>query len=149
MAQADLQDELGFDPHLLGPFSDVLANEAEQLALSGLIDYSRGAYRLTSEGNDAAASIAAVTPPGRMDEIVRAKKLLNDLSPDELLAMVYLAPHARGFEDESAEFKRIVSRRLPLALSLFRKGKVSTSRAAEIAGIAVDEFISEFDRVPA
>ena len=149
LAQPQLQDEIGFDSHLLGPFSDILANEAEQLSLSGLIDFSSGQYHLTSRGISVADSVANKAPPALIQEIGDVKKLMNDLSPDELLALVYLSPRAGDFEGESSEFKRIASNRIPLALRLFRKGKISTSRAAEIAGIAVDEFISEFDRLPA
>ena len=144
-----LSDELRFDSHLLGPHSDVLESEAEQLGLSGFVDVSAGVYKLTARGSDLADEVARSAPVAVLRGIEQTKHLINDLSQDELLALVYFGTEAQEIEAESVEFKRIRSNRIPLALRLLKKDKVSPSRAAEIAGISVDELIERYDRIPA
>lgn len=144
-----LSSELGFDAHLLGPHSDLLETESEQLELSGLIDSSGGGIRLTESGHEAAAEIARGFSGPVLGAVEDTKELLNDLHPDELLALIYLGETLPVFEAESTEFERIKRNRVALALRLLKKVKVSTSKAAEIAGLSVDELIERFDKIPA
>jgi len=45
-----LAEETGFEHYFLGPESEIVADEAEQLDLSGLIEARPGQLELTSEG---------------------------------------------------------------------------------------------------
>jgi uncharacterized protein YwgA len=146
---SDLATELSFDSHLLGPHSDVLETECEQMELSGFVDSTGGVYKLTETGSHIADELARRFPLEDTKLIEETKQLFNDLAPDELLALIYLGDEDSGFEAESAEYQKIKRNRVPLALRLLKKNKVSTSKAAKIAGLSVDDLISRFDSIPA
>ncbi len=147
-ADPELKQDLGFEPHLLGPFSDALAAETEQLELSRLIASDAGYYHLTSEGLRQANVVAKESAPDLLESVEQTKELLNDLRRDELLALVYFGTHGEGFEEESVEYQRVKRDRQRLAWSLLKKDKISVSRAAEIAGVGVDEIIAGVDSRP-
>ncbi len=138
----ELKQDLGFEPHLLGPFSDALEAETEQLELSGLVVSDRGYLRLTNDGVRSAREVAEKSPAGLVQAVEETKALLNDLSKDELLALVYFGTEGEGFEKESIEYRRVQRERHRLAQALLKKEKVSISKAAEIAGVGVDELIT-------
>lgn len=146
-ADSQLNQDLAFEPHMLGPFSDALAAETEQLELSGLVVSDRGYYRLTDEGSRLAEEISGGTAASVLRSVEETKALLNDLTKDELLAIIYFGTPDEDFEEESVEFRRVKRERRRLAQSLLRRDKVSVSKAAEIAGVGVDEIISGVDRL--
>ena len=72
------------------------------------------------------------------------KGFLNDLSEEELLGFVYFS-----FPDmtkESIKLRDLEPRRQQIALRLYRRSKISMEKAAEIAGIPLDEFMKRLRR---
>lgn len=145
---SELRRDLAFEPHLLGPFSDALAAEVEQLELSGMVVLEAGHYRLSTQGLREAEKVSLESSGGLLGAVEETKALLNDLSRDELLALVYFGTQGEGFEEESVEYRRVRGERHSIAQALLKRGKVSTSKAAEIAGVGVDEIIAGADRPP-
>lgn len=72
-----------------------------------------------------------------IDEV---KEWLNDLSDDELTALIYFSFPEMAVE--SRELERIRRKRRMLAASLYAKGKVSLEKAADIAGMSLVDFMN-------
>ena len=137
-----LATDLGFEPYLMGPHSSVLADEAEQLELSELVSAASGPIALTPSGKACAVRLERQIAKAAWSKIDELKALMNDMSRDELLAFVYFGLADQPLEDESDEYSRLLPIRDRLARSLFRKGKVSAGRAAEIAGVPLERFMA-------
>lgn len=138
-----LSQDLGFEPHLMGPYSSALADEAEQLELSELVVEDGGSLRITERGRSLASSLERETGRTVLAKIAELKALMNDMTRDELLAFVYFGLADEPLEPESEEYTRVSALRQRLARSLLRKGKVSMSRAAEIAGVPLERFLMQ------
>ena len=67
------------------------------------------------------------------------KTFFNDMTKDELLGYVYFS--FPEMTEESIEYKNILAKREEIALSLFRKRKVSLGKASEIAGLPIEDFM--------
>ena len=66
------------------------------------------------------------------------------MSKDELLAFVYFAyPTQKDLEVESIEYKNLLQKRKRLAISMYKKDKISAQKAAEIAGESFEDFFDE------
>lgn len=143
-----LQEETDFEPYFLGPHSEIVAYEEEELAKSKLIDIRGGVIRLTSEGRSVFQELLKKSGKGEIEKIQEFKEFLNDLSKDELLAFVYFSyPSPEELEKESIEYKELLPKRKKLAISLYRKDKISAQKAAQIAGIDLEDFLKELKRV--
>ena len=142
-AFADLRMELDYEPYFLGPHSSTVEDEADQLSRSSLIESTDAAIRLTPRGLPLAEHAMKELGPERVHKIEEFKHLLNDLSNDELLAFIYFGFPGSDTEKESAEYKRLIGRRAGIAKSLLKKGKVTVERASEIAGLPLEDFLSE------
>ena len=132
----DFQGLLRYEPHLLGPYSETVENTLQSLIQLGLISNGSSGYRLTAEGQELFKSLVPKEEISRV--ILDFKEFLHDLSEDEILAFIYsIYP---GYTAESARWDKLKPRRVELAISLLRRGKVSFSRGAEIAGMNVGDF---------
>jgi len=134
----ELKEE--FDAYLLGPFSETVYEYKEQLKVSNYILQDREGSRLTEKGRQIASKLWEAISEEEKQMIADAKTFLNDLSRDELLVFIYST--FREFTDESIVREEIEKKKLPVAISLFRKHKVSLERASKIAEVALQEFAS-------
>nr|MDO8079348.1 UPF0175 family protein [Candidatus Freyarchaeota archaeon] len=136
----DLEEECDYEEDLLGPFSENLDAEFEQLEKVGILEYENNKIILTKLGKEIAPKIEVDEKCKEMIEEI--KSLLNDMTEDELLAFIYFSyPEMAG---ESVKFdKKIKPRRKELALSLYKKRKISLGKTAQIAGISIEELIKE------
>lgn len=134
----ELKEE--FDAYLLGPFSETVYEYKEQLKVSGYILQDKEGFRLTDKGGQIASKLWEDTSAEEKQMIIDAKTFLNDLSRDELLVFIYST--FRDFTDESIVREEIEKKKLPVAISLFRKRKVSLERASKIAEVTLQEFAS-------
>ncbi|HNW81239.1 MAG TPA: UPF0175 family protein, partial [Methanoregulaceae archaeon] len=66
---------------------------------------------------------------------------LNDLSRDEILLFSYVS--YPDFIEKSAVYERVIRKRIPAAISLYEKEKVSLEKAAFLAGLPVEEFLDQ------
>src|SRR3989442_8190663 len=70
--------------------------------------------------------------------VTYVKTLLNDLSYLELLGLVYMEYPDSATKSEMLE--AVASKRLEIAIQLFRKAKVSLKKAASIAKLPLQKF---------
>jgi len=127
-----------FEPHHYGPYSETIDAELDILRMMGLIEINRR-RSLKPMGRRLASKLRKIVSPEFLELVEEIKGNLNDLSEDELLAYIYFT--FPNMTTESRVLERIKRKREGLAVSLYRKGKVSLSKAAQIAGMSVRDFI--------
>jgi uncharacterized protein YwgA len=137
----NLAEQLDFEPYLMGPHSEIVANEVEELQTSNLLRITGGKFCLTEEGKFVANDLMKNTRKREIQKIEEFKELLNDLSKDEILAFIYFSYPLIEIEKESIEYKDILPKRIRIALSLYKKGKISAQKAAQIAGEDLQDLI--------
>ena len=126
-----LMDWCEYEPHYWGPYSGVLAGELDELVSLGLVE--RGGSRLVLKAFGAEMAAGIGVGPEKKLLIEDVKFLLNDLTKDELLAFVYFA--FPRYAEEGVEKSKISGRRSVLVQALYRKGKISLGRAAELENV--------------
>jgi len=130
------QNLLEFEPHLFGPYSETLDYVVESLIKLGLVKKEGSSYSLTEDGQ---TLVDSLTPKPELLAVINDFKLfLNDLTDDEILVFVYAS--YPQFISESVKWDELKPKRVSIALSLLNKGKVSFSKAAEIAGLSTIDF---------
>ncbi len=139
-----LASETDYEPYMLGPHSEMVDDEVEELESSGLIRTKLGQFELTGDGENVIKLLKKHTSKKEIEKVKEFKDLLNDMSRDELLAFVYFAhPAQKDLEAESIEYERLLQKRKRLAISMYEKDKVSAQKAAEIAGESFEDFFDE------
>ena len=130
------QNLLEFEPHLFGPYSETLDYVLESLIKLGLVKKEGSSYRLTGDGQELVGSLKP--KPELINVINDFKSFLNDLSDDEILVFIYAS--YPQFISESVKWDELKPKRVSIAHSLLNKGKISFSKAAEIAGMSSVDF---------
>lgn len=136
----DIQEDLAFDAYLFGPDSEVAEDELSELKKRKLVELEGKKIKLTKDGK----IIAKETYQEDLKKkqiIDRVKEFLNDLSLDELLAFIYFTYPEMTLE--STFFQDIKHKRIPVAISLVRKAKISAEKGAEIAGLSIEHFMKK------
>ena len=133
-----LSEELAYEPSLMGPLSDALDWDLDQLEAVGLIERSDSTFRLTDEGKVHARLASRELDSSKVRIVEEIKQLLNDLPKDELLAFIYFLYPEMTVESE--ELQGLLPHRRDLAAKLYAKGKVGLERGATIADLGVQEF---------
>jgi len=128
-----------FIPHTFGPYSEAAENEIGNLRSLGLVREEGHKYRITDNGVAALRKAKSVFSEEEIEAIHDFKKFLNDLSEDELLLFIYVS-HPE-FTKESAVYEGVIRKRIPTAITLYKKGKVSLDKAAFLAGLPVEKFL--------
>jgi hypothetical protein len=100
-----------------------------------------GKIGLTAKGQEVANRLKLKTSTETEEIISEMKAFLNDLSQDELLGFIYFSYPDMALE--SIKFDRIKAKRGEIAISLYRKKKVSLGKAAQIAGLSQEVFIKK------
>ena len=140
----ELADETDYEPYFLGPYSEIVDSEAEELKSSGLIQIVSGKFRLTSEGEKIHSVVKQGSNAKEIQKSEEFKEFLNDLTKDELLAFIYFSyPSTEEFEKESIEYEDLLPKRRRLAVSMYQKGKISAQKAAQIAGAYLEDMLEE------
>ena len=135
----DLKNESEFEAYFLGPHSEVVEEEFDDMLQAGLVDREESKIKLTPRGKEIGVYLCQKINNENQKFISDLKEFLNDLSQDELLGFIYFSyPEMRK---ESIKFENIKQKRNTIALSLYRKGKISVGKAAEIAGMTIETFI--------
>jgi uncharacterized protein YwgA len=130
------QNLLEFEPHLFGPYSETLDYVVESLIKLGLVKKEGSSYSLTEDGQ---TLVDALNPKPELLAVINDfKSFLNDLTDDEILVFVYAS--YPQFISESVKWDELKPKRVSIALSLLNKGKISFSKAAEIAGLSTVDF---------
>lgn len=140
---SELKEEVYFEPHFYGPYSETVDTELENLEILGLAA-GNGEIALTEKGKALYAALLKIASPEKLLLIEEIKEELNDLSEDELLAYIYF-----GFPEttkEAVRFENIKKKRVKLAMRLYEKEKVSLGKASEIAGMDIKGFMDYLRR---
>lgn len=132
----DIKEVFEFEPHLFGPYSEKIDHILDDLITLGIVYKNGNSYRLTEKG----IQIYENLKPKKelVDVIDDFKDFLNDLSEDQMLVFIYI--FYPKYVEESAVWDRLKKDRVKVAMSLLKKQKVSFSKAAEIAGLNINEF---------
>jgi len=135
-----MREALEFIPYLQGPWSEPTEQAMVDLRTMGLVDFDRygGHLALTSAGIAAYRLVAEKIPFDLREEVAEVKRLMNDLTENELLLLVYET--YPQMTNRSVVREKAMVDRVQYARRLFRKDKVSLERAAELAGVPVREF---------
>jgi len=134
-----LKPLMDFEPYFYGPHSERVDVELDQLIKSGLVRVEGNKIILTDIGEKVHMVLRTKTSKEKLELINEIKELLNDLSKDELLALIYFS--FPKMAKDSLEIQSIKKKRRELALTLYRKGKISLAKAAEISGLSIEEVI--------
>jgi hypothetical protein len=136
-----LQDDLGFEPHFQGPYSETVESSTADLAALGYVRGSpaKGKYSLVeSEAGEIRSLLAELMPAEPRAGVRAVVTFLKGLTNDELLLVVYTDNNFIG--NQSVVRTNVFENRIKLATSLLRKGKVTLSRAAELADLSLGEL---------
>ena len=138
----ELANETDYEPYFLGPYSEIVSDQTEQLASEGMVSEKHGKIELTSEGINVTDIIKKQIDKKEIQKIEEFKEFLNDLTKNELLAFTYFSyPSQNELEKESVEYKNLLSQRRKLAMSMYRKDKISAQKASQIAGEYLEDFL--------
>ncbi len=139
-----LAEDTGFEPHMFGPYSEIIADEVEQLKESNLMELRNEQPVLTENGKKIASVLAEKANKKIIEKINEFKEFMNDMSADELLAYTYFTHEKpEELEKESIPYKRLLGKRKQLALSLYFNEKISAQKAAQVAGLDLEDFLVE------
>ncbi len=135
-------DLLEYESHLLGPYSEKVENILEDLITLGLVDRSKSTYLLTPVGRGV---FDTLKPKPQLVEVLEDfKEFLNDMPDDQVLTFVYVFyPQYIG---ESARWEHLKKDRVKNAIAMLSRGKISFSKAAEVAGMSPGEFSDLLER---
>jgi uncharacterized protein YwgA len=134
-----IREQAEFIPHTFGPYSEAAENEMGNLRALGLVSEEGQEYQITPTGIAALDKVRPAFSQEEIEAIGDFKQFLNDLSQDELLLFIYVS-HPE-FTEESGVNERVLKKRIPTAVSLYNKGKVSLEKAAFLAGLPVETFL--------
>jgi hypothetical protein len=136
--------EIDFSNFKLGAVSYELEENRETLIEYELIDQKDCDFFLTDEGNSAANDLKKTFNQEEYQQLVCAKKLLNDLMGDELLFFMYKTiPET---QKHSTEFARLEKKTESLVKNLFSKRKIDAQTAINWLEISEEEFVKMFPK---
>ncbi|MFZ8801186.1 MAG: UPF0175 family protein [Candidatus Nanopusillus sp.] len=94
---------------------------------------------LTESGIEEAEKILKDFSKKEIDILEEVLDLFNGTTDDEVLAVFYFK--IPGFSELSGPLPKIIKNRKKLAISLYKKGKISIGAASEIAGMNIKDFM--------
>ena len=131
-----LENEFNFEADNYGPSSDVVERNLESLNQEDFLKEDKKGFQLNSLGKEYLNSRNFNEVDH--DLIEDMKKLFNGLTSDEVCALTYFTfPETTS---ESVILDKIIKNRKKLALSLYKKNKISVDKASEIAGIPLKDM---------
>lgn len=137
-----LEQEFNFESDNYGPSSDVVERNLEFLQQEGFLKKDKNGFQLNYLGIE---YLNSRTFEDVDFELIGDMKLLFDgLTSDEVCALTYFTfPKTTS---ESIILDRIIENRERLALSLYKKNKISVEKTSEIAGISMFELYELFSK---
>lgn len=143
--EPEISCQLDYFPHSYGPYSEVLDHELEYLKNVGAISEESNSISLTSIGRKAEREIRGTVDPKVLGALEEYKELLNDLTSNEMLAFIYATfPDMAG---KSVEYENIKNKIEDLIMSLVKKDKISSQRAAELLGVTQSKIFHNMNKM--
>ena len=130
-------DEMGFRPGTDGPYSDIVEKEVRHLGDRGILSIENGETQLTGAGR-AIAERLAEKKPDVFGRIGRYKEMFNDMDADEILTYVCRSHPSKVPRALVDRLEPDVEKHV---LSMLRKEKISSGKAAELLGERVKYVI--------
>jgi len=135
----EVEEEASFESDFYGPWSENAKEQLEELEMDEVVEKSGNKMWLSEEGAQIASKLKKMTPKEILEMIIEFKELINDLSDEEVLTLIYF--NFPKFTEESLVKNKIEKNRKFNAMRLYSKGKISIQKAAEIAGVPLEDFI--------
>ncbi len=127
----EIKDQSSYDADNYGPYSEVIDQESQYLEDVGVFTTSLGEIDLTKEGKEIANEFVHKAANKELLHLLSDyKKFVNDMKTKELLAYVYSA--YPDMTDESVAYEDLKPHMEENILSLVKKEKISSQRAAEL-----------------
>ena len=137
----DMARRCGYGAGSYGPHSGTVGEAARLLGEIGVLclDDRGGSISATPTGRRVAEEIAEEEDDNTLDVIDSCKDMLNDLPDDEALAYVCLSyPSMAGRSAACDRARRGAEQHV---MSMLKKEKISSERAAELLGMPLDHIL--------
>ena len=136
-------EEMGFEPDMYGPYSEIVDEEVHHLEGLGILSGRGNRIGITAAGIKAAEALAEQEP--EMSKVVaRYKIMFNDMTTNEVLAYVYAT--YPDMAKKSPVYDRIASEMDAHVTSMLRKRKITSGRAAMLLGKSREYVIKKCAR---
>jgi len=135
------QKNLDFSNYKLGAVSYELRETVDEFEESDLVAKDNGHYELTDEGEEAEKELANKLNKREVKMLEFAKKLLNDLTDDELLFFMYLT--FPDTQEHSTQIERLLRKKDDLVASLYNKGRITSATASSWLGEPEANFLQK------
>ena len=140
----ELSVKTDYKPYLLGPYSITVVDAITTLTNLKLIRMKTGRIELTSDGKHVFNMLKNITDEQTIQKIAESKVHLNDLSTHELSAIIHFSYLSDSDEAKALNDDDVLKNRRQIAVSLYKKNKVSVQKAADIAGESLKDFLEKF-----
>ena len=137
----EIKEQSSYDADNYGPYSEVVDEEERYLEQIGVLTSSHGEIALTEAGKEIAQEMSKNEDEKILKVLNEYKKFLNDMTGNELLAYIYSA--YPDMTEESVEYENLKPNIEKHILSLIRKQKISSQRAAEMLDRSQDYIIKK------
>jgi len=135
----EIKEQSSYDADNYGPYSEVVDEEEQYLEHIGVLTSSHGEITLTKTGKEIAQEMSKSENKKIIEILNEYKKFLNDLTSNELLAYIYSA--YPDMTEESVKYENLKPNMESHILSLIKKQKISSQRAAELLNKPQDYVI--------
>lgn len=136
----ELLPKADFIPHTLGPYSAVAEKSLRNLTSYNLVEKKEYQYAISDLGSEIFKKVENKLSNDKLEAIKDFKVFLNDLTKDELLVYTYMS--YPEFTIESSIRNQVYSKRRSVAVSLYKKNKVSLEKASFLAEMPLEDFIN-------
>ena len=137
----EVEEDASFTPDMFGPFSENAQEQLEELELDKVVIEDGAKVCLSELGSQIAQKLEQKIPKQKLNMISEFKSLLNDLTDEEVLTLIYFT--FPEFTEESLVAAKIKKNRKRVAIKLYEKNKISLQKAAEIAGEPLEKFVRD------
>ena len=137
----EIREQSSYDADNYGPYSKIVDEESQYLEQVGVLSSSHGEIAITKKGKEIAKEMINNEDEEILSALDEYKRFLNDLTSNELLAYVYSAYPCMA--EESDKYKDLKPHLEDYILSLVKKQKISSQRAAELLGRPQDYIIKK------
>ena len=137
----EIKEQSSYDADNYGPYSEVVDEEEQYLEQIGVLTSSHGEIALTKTGKEIAQELSKHEDEKILKVLNEYKKFLNDMTGNELLAYIYSA--YPDMTEESVKYENLKPNIEKHILSLIRKQKISSQRAAELLDRSQDYIIKK------
>jgi len=135
----ELGEELDFKIYKTEIYDQNINDILDGLKQDGFIKIKNKYIMLTEKGIEEAEKIFKEFSKKEIDILEEVLDLFDGTTDDEILAVFYFK--VPGFSELSGPLPKIIKNRKKLAISLYRKGKISIGAASEIAGMNIKDFM--------